>query len=137
MKKALENIWVELVGNVIMARIRGAASDAGVRDCQSRLVALLADTGCKRIMYDALELENPSADVAITQQSLTSALADPDLRIAIVVANTKVAYFARLAFGEANHRVFYNDMTTALAWLASTAAAGTMAPFPQQDATGA
>jgi hypothetical protein len=130
-KKASENIWVELVGNVIIARIRGVPSDASIRECQSRLVALLADTGCKRIMYDALELENPSADVAMTQQSLTSALADPALRIAIVVANTKVAYFARLAFGEANHRVFYSDMAGALAWLDSAVTAGSVSPFAQ------
>jgi hypothetical protein len=39
------------------------------------------------------------------------------VKIAIVVPNTAIAYLARLAFGEANHRVFYNDMSAAVLWL--------------------
>jgi hypothetical protein len=35
------------------------------------------------------------------------------------VPNTGIAYLARLAFGEANHRVFYNDIAAAVAWLSS------------------
>ena len=36
----------------------------------------------------------------------------------IVVPNSKLAYLARLAFGEGDYRVFYNDMVTAIQWLA-------------------
>lgn len=122
------NLWVELVGSVIVARIRGTPTEALIRSCQSKIVSILHDTDRKRIMYDALELESPSTDVALTQQSLTSALLDPAMRIAIVVANTKVAYFSRLAFSDTNHRVFYNDMAGALAWLLDTQTASVM-PF--------
>lgn len=93
----------------------------------------MKDTGCARILYDALELENPSADAALTQQSLT-ALMPPNTRIAILVANTKVAYFSRLAFGEANHRVFYNDMVGALAWLNEPDARASITPFESKSA---
>lgn len=117
MRPESDKVWVELVGAVIIARVRGVPTDGLVRECQARLEALIRDTGCKRVLYDALELENPSADDAWTQQGLTNSARDPDLRIAIVVPNTRIAYLARLAFGDANHRVFYNDMPGALAWL--------------------
>ena len=119
MNRASENLWVELVGAVIIARIRGLPSDELLRDCQTRLESLIRDTGCKRVMYDALELESPSTDDALTQQALTNSLKDPAIRIAIVVPNTRIAYLSRLAFGDANHRVFYNDMPGALAWLSA------------------
>jgi hypothetical protein len=34
-----------------------------------------------------------------------------------VVPNTRLAYLARLAFGEGDYRVFYSDMTAAILWL--------------------
>jgi hypothetical protein len=71
-------------------------------------------------LYDALELELPTVDPALVQQQLESEL-DPHLRLrrAIVVPNSRVAYLARLAFGEGDYRVFYNDMCAALQWLDS------------------
>jgi len=36
---------------------------------------------------------------------------------AIVVPNTRVAYLARIAFGEGDYRVFYNDFLAAIRWL--------------------
>ena len=133
MKRSIENLWVELVGNSIVARIRGVPTEALIRECQERIVALVKDTSCSRILYDALELENPSADVALTQQSLTALMA-PSTRIAILVSNTKVAYFSRLAFGEANYRVFYNDMAGATAWLNESGAAASVTPFESKTA---
>ena len=117
MSRVPENLWVELVGNVIVARIRGTPTEALVRECQKRVVSLLQDTGCKRVMYDALELDSPTVEIALAQQPLTAALAESSVRIAIVVSNTKVAYLSRLAFGEGQHRVFYNDMASAIHWL--------------------
>jgi hypothetical protein len=34
-----------------------------------------------------------------------------------VVPTAKLAYLARLAFGEGDYRVFYNDIAAALKWL--------------------
>ncbi len=112
-------LWVELVGGIIIARIRGAATEQLVRDCQSRVVALQIDTGCKRVLYDALELDRPSIDIVLTQQTLTANLKQTPVKIAIVVPNTAIAYLSRLAFGQANHRVFYNDIAAAVLWLTS------------------
>jgi hypothetical protein len=68
-------------------------------------------------MYDALELERPPLEIVLTQQGLTDALKQADIKVAIVVPNTGIAYLSRLAFGEANHRVFYNDIAAAISWL--------------------
>ena len=38
-------------------------------------------------------------------------------RRAIVVPNTRLAYLARLAFGEGDYRVFYSDIAAAVVWL--------------------
>jgi len=110
-------LWVELVGGIIIARIRGAPTEQLVRECQSRVVALQIDTGCKRVLYDALELDRPSIDIVLTQQTLTADLKQTPVKIAIVVPNTAIAYLSRLAFGQANHRVFYNDIAAAVLWL--------------------
>jgi hypothetical protein len=112
-----ERMWVELVGGIIIARVRGPATADLIRKCQKRVVALLDDTGCQRILYDALELERPAMEIVLTQQALTEALKQSSVRISIVVPNTGIAYLARLAFGDANHRVFYNDVPSAVLWL--------------------
>src|SRR5436190_1457814 len=110
-------LWVEPVGNIIIARVRGKATADLIRECQSRVIALMADTGCTRVLYDALELERPPIEIVLTQQALTGDLKHSGVKIAIVVQNTAIAYLARLAFGEANHRVFYNDISAAVLWL--------------------
>jgi hypothetical protein len=110
-------MWVEPVGGIIVARIRGRATADLIRECQNRVVTLQSDTDCNRIMYDALELERPPIESVLTQQALTDTLKQSRVKIAIVVPNTAIAYLARLAFGEANHRVFYNDISAAVLWL--------------------
>jgi hypothetical protein len=113
------HLWVELVGGIIMARIRGLPTENLIRECQNRVAALQKDTGCKRVLYDALELERPAMDIVLTQQTLTDSLKEAEVKLAIVVPNTAIAYLSRLAFGESNHRVFYNDVAAALLWLTS------------------
>lgn len=112
-----DQVWVEPVGGIIVARIRGKATADLIRECEMRIVALQKETGCDRIMYDALELERPELDTVLVQQALTAALKSARVKVAIVVPNTSIAYLARLAFGEANHRVFYNDLSDAALWL--------------------
>lgn len=115
--EAAGQLWVEPVGSLIVARVRGRATQALIIECQRRVVELQGDTGRNRILYDALELERPPLDVVLTQQELASELKHPSVKIAIVVPNTGIAYLARLAFGAANHRVFYNDISAATRWL--------------------
>ena len=59
---------------MIVARIRGTATAALIRECQNRVLGLQRETSCDRIMYDALELERPAIDIVLTQQALTDEL---------------------------------------------------------------
>lgn len=117
--ESLNQLWVEPVGGIILARIRGVATADLIQECHKRIVELQDDTACKLVMYDALELERPAINTVLTQQGLTDTLKQADVKVAIVVPNTGIAYLARLAFGEANHRVFYNDIAAAVSWLSS------------------
>jgi hypothetical protein len=110
-------VWVELVGGVIIARIRGKATADLVRECEMRITVLQKETGCDRIMYDALELERPEIDTVLVQKAITAALKNQRVKVSIVVPDTSIAYLARLAFCEANHRVIYNDLADAALWL--------------------
>lgn len=119
-----EQIWVELVGTVIVARIRGRPTAEMLRECEHRVLKLARDTQQIRVLYDALELEAPDMELVLLQKQLDSEkkgnLGSASLRTAILVSNTRIAYLARIAFGhagEASYRVFYNDFAAALRWL--------------------
>lgn len=112
-----DQLWVEPVGEIIIARIRGVATAQLIQECHKRIAALQSDTGYQRVLYDALELERPPIEIVLTQQGLTDTLKQTEVKVAIVVPNTGIAYLSRLAFGEANHRVFYNDIAAAISWL--------------------
>lgn len=112
-----EQLWVEPVGDLIIARIRGVPNEEVLRECQERVLALARESERDRVLYDALEMDAPLVDVALSQRKLDAVAGTPALRRAIVVPNTKLAYLARLAFGEGDYRVFYSDMTGALKWL--------------------
>jgi len=110
-------LWVELVGDLIIARRRGEPSAALLRECQEQVLFLAKDAARVRVLYDALEMLPPPVDVPWAQRELDQDLGNLRLRRAIVVPNSKLAYLARLAFGEGDYRVFYNDMVAAVKWL--------------------
>src|SRR4051794_14400662 len=113
-------LWVEPIGDLIIARIRGEPSEALLRDCQERVLQIMRDTGGRKVLYDALEMESPPVDVPLAQRKLDAALGPFHFRRAIVVPNTRLAYLARLAFGDGDYRVFYNDMIAAISWLSES-----------------
>jgi hypothetical protein len=110
-------LWVDLVGDLIVARVRGEPTEALLRECQDHVVRLVQDTQRAKVLYDTLEMEPPPVDVPLAQRKLDEELGSVRLRRAIVVPNSRLAYLARLAFGEGDYRVFYNDITAAITWL--------------------
>lgn len=112
-----DQLWVEPVGNLIIARVRGVPTEALLKECQDRVLVLVKDIGRGRVLYDVLEMEPPPVDVVLSQRKLNEEIEHLSLRQAIVVPNTKLAYLARIAFGEGDYRVFYNDMVAAIKWL--------------------
>lgn len=111
-------LWVEQVGDVIVARVRGEPTEELLHDCQDQVLALVREAGHGKVLYDALEMQAPPVDVPWSQRALDEKLGSIKLRRAIVVPDTKLAYLARLAFGEGDYRVFYNDIIAAVKWLA-------------------
>lgn len=101
----------------MIARMRGMPDQALLQECQSRILDLVKDTRQGLILHDCLEMETPQVEVPVSQWKLDQEIGSIHLRRAVVVPNTKLAYLARLAFGEGDVRVFYNDMAAALAWL--------------------
>ncbi len=110
-------LWVEVVGDLVLARIRGEPTTELLRECQQRVLFLVKDAERAKVLYDTLEMEAPPVDVPLSQQELDQALGPVKLRRAIVVPNSRLAYLARLAFGEGDYRVFYNDIVSAVKWV--------------------
>jgi len=114
-------LWVEPVGGLIIARVRGLPTEALLRECHDRVIRIARDdrdAELHRVLYDTLEMDSPQVDVPLAQRDLDESLGELKLRRAIVVPNTRLAYLARLAFGEGDYRVFYNDIASAISWLA-------------------
>jgi hypothetical protein len=113
-------LWVELSGDIVMARLRGEPTIELLRECQAEVVHLARDAGRTRVLYDVLEMHPPHVDVPWSQRALDDELGDLRLRRAIVVPTAKLAYLARLAFGDGDYRVFYNDIAAAVKWLSES-----------------
>jgi hypothetical protein len=119
-----QKLWVEPVGDIIIARIRGTCTEDLLKECQQRVLDLATDTRQVKVLYDTLEMDVPSVEITLVQQGLESdtskRLGLAPLRRAILVTSTRVAYLSRIAFGEYGegaYRVFYNDMAAAMRWL--------------------
>jgi hypothetical protein len=110
-------LWVEPVGELVLARLRGMPTEALFVECQRQVLQILRDQGGGKVLYDALEMEAPPVEVALSQRTLDDTLGVLKIRRAIVVPTSKLAYLARLAFGEGDYRVFYNDISAAIKWL--------------------
>ena len=110
-------LWVEVVGDLVIARVRGEPTEALLRECQERVLFLVKDAGRGKVLYDTLEMYAPPIDIPWVQRELDEQLGSIHLRRALVVPNSKLAFLARIAFGEGDYRVFYNDMVAAVKWL--------------------
>jgi hypothetical protein len=110
-------LWVELVGELVVARVRGEPTTALLEDCHKKVLFLVRDAQKAKVLYDTLEMEPPPVDVPLAQRELDERLGAIKLKRAIVVPNSRLAYLARLAFGEGDYRVFYNDIIAAVKWL--------------------
>jgi hypothetical protein len=114
-------IWVELVGDLVIARVRGEPTEQLLQQLQDKVLFLAQDAGRGKVLYDTLEMDAPSPDVPWAQRALDEKLGTLKLKRAIVVPNSRLAYLARIAFGEGDYRVFYNDMVAAITWLSESA----------------
>ncbi len=114
---AAGQVWVELVGELVIARVRGEPTEQLLREAQEKVLFLVRDAGRGKVLYDTLEMDPPPVDVPWVQRELDEQLGSIKLRRAIVVPNSRLAFLARIAFGEGDYKVFYNDMISAITWL--------------------
>jgi hypothetical protein len=115
-------LTVESQDGCVVARVRGEPTIELLAECQERVLALARSSRATRVLYDALKMQAPPVDVPWSQRSLDEDLGGVRLRRAIVVSSPKLAYLARLAFGDGDYRVFYDDMDAALRWLGEPSA---------------
>jgi NAD(P)H-dependent FMN reductase len=108
---------VEVADRIAIVRVRGEPSKEIIEACQARVLELVGANAIAGVLYDARLMQAPAMDVPWTQRTLDEQ-ARPQLKRAIVVPDAKLAFLARLAFGE-NDRVFYNDVSAAMRWLKS------------------
>ncbi len=113
-------LWVELVGDLIVARVRGEPSIDLIKDCHEQVLLLARESGRNKILYDTLEMEPPPVSVPMAQWKLNEESGLLPIKRAIVVPTSKLAYLARLAFGDGDYKVFYSDLTAAVNWLSDS-----------------
>ncbi|MDB5699216.1 MAG: hypothetical protein JWN69_2020 [Alphaproteobacteria bacterium] len=114
---AEQRTWVGLSGDLVVARVRGTVTEEEVSSAQEQVLRLLDETQRSQVLYDALEMEPPSINLTLVQRGHSDQLYRKGVRIAILVPDTRTAFLARLAFGQGDYRVIYNDRAEALAWL--------------------
>lgn len=113
-------VAVSLADSFIVARLRGCPTEALLQECQAEVVSLVRESGIRKVLYDALEMQPPPVSVPWAQRALDEQLIDVKLRRAIVVPNARLAFLARLAFGDGDYRIFYEDKLAAMEWLAAS-----------------
>lgn len=107
-------LWVGLVGKIIVVRARGLSSVESVHERHARILQLAEENGVKNVMFDFLEAEAPTFEVRSAQQKLNVELKTLGFRVAVVVPDSRLAYFGRIAFGDDNHRIVYENNPSSL-----------------------
>jgi hypothetical protein len=112
---------VEMEDDVVVARVEGEPTEQLLAACQREVLRLVLDSGRGNVLYDATKMTAPPVDVPWAQRDLDEQLGPLRLRRAIVVPNSKLAFLARLAFGDSDYRVFYGDRGAAVRFLRDAA----------------
>jgi hypothetical protein len=78
--------------------------------------ALVKDTHRVKVLYDALEMEDPTVDMALLQEKMDAEVSERlgpiPLRRAILVPNTRIAFLARIASGSSAKARTASSITT-------------------------
>jgi len=106
------------VGNLVHAKYRGTMTMDLVREAEKKIEWFLANTAGPVVLYDTLEMDTPTMDLALEMKSFDGRIRDMVLRSATVVRDAGTAFMAKVAFVfSREHKVFYGDLDEALTWL--------------------
>lgn len=111
------SLWVNLVGDVIVARTRGEMTADLLRERHQRILQIERESGIRKLLLDDLEMAPFPYDLIGEQQTLNTDIKARNFCITVLVPNSTLAFLARIQFGSQQHDVFYNDMPGALLWL--------------------
>jgi hypothetical protein len=117
MEMYLDRLWVELVGQIIVARIIGKPTEELLALRHERILQIERDSACRKLLLDDLQMSAPSYTDIQKQRTLNPDFIALGFKIAVVVPNSQMAYLARMKFDHENHKVFYNDLVEAITWL--------------------
>lgn len=111
------SIEISVVRNVVVARVIGRLTAKVVQERHDQIVNAVRENGCRGVLFDALASDIPSVAAEEKQRGLNDELGLLNLRIAVVIRNHRMAYLADLVFPDDGHKVFYDDVGSALKWL--------------------
>lgn len=107
---------------IITVRFLGWMTNSLLEQAQLKLKEELLKAPKSNVLYNGLEMEDPSLTLTILMQSFHESMSDHIKLSAIVVPGYRIAFLSRLAFGgqESKYRVFYNNEAEAIAWLSES-----------------
>lgn len=105
--------------DIVVADFVGWMTEVLLEKAQIEIKEELLKSSQSNILYNGLEMEDPSLTLTLLMKSFHENLGDRIRLSAIVVPGFRIAFLARLAFGgqESKYRVFYNNRAEAIAWL--------------------
>lgn len=112
------SVAVVLEGNIIHAKYTGAMTMDLVRQGEREIENLVSPGRNNVILYDCIAMNPPSMNLAIEMKAFDGRVRSQVIACATVVSDAMTAFMSKVAFALArNHRVFYNDLQGAIAWL--------------------
>jgi hypothetical protein len=118
----MASVEVTLEGNIIHARYEGAMSMDLVQEGERKIEAMVDRVPSPVVLYDTLKMDPPTVRLALEMKAFDSRIARRIGRSATVVRDATTAFCAKIAFVFSRHRVFYDDIDAARAWLLERAA---------------
>lgn len=113
---AAAHAQVDDVDRWIRVLVVGEPTEEMVRKVNDDVLALARAGRGPGVLLDATRMLAPPTQVAWLQRDLLWRL-ESLVRCAVVVADSRCAFLARIAFGDANYRIFYGDLESAERWL--------------------
>ena len=105
-------------GHLINATYRGTMTMDLVREAEKKIEAFLNITSDARVLYNTLDMDPPSMELALEMKAIDSRIQSRLVRSATDDRDAKTAFMAKVAYVlSRDHKVFYNDLDKALEWL--------------------
>ena len=114
----MPSVSVRREGEIIHAIYSGAMTMDLVQEGERQIEEILERVDEPRVLYDTLAMDPPSLKLAMEMKAFDGRIRSRVVRSATVVHDATTAFMAKVAFALAReHKVFYDDLQAAYAWL--------------------